>query len=353
MSFDGAIAQTSSWRANVAISAALEVWPHLQEYSVMKNTSSRDWLVNKICALCAFACVGDDPLMMSGCDAVLLARLFIEEQQLDEGRSNSVGKYGSKFHPSSDTSMSYTDNDGRGTRPLTVGEVQANWSEQGLRDTLRVKYHVNYKDPMPIIQKKIKALSEIPFTRKDDTLPQINSLLVEAIVESDFEVFVLVGHTTHMEMVKELLSHYIGEKMITCIDKDGNYDVASSGRVLLVAPKEDQSHHDVIRQIVSEVPSGSFIHAIHGSWSTLQQAKVLLGDDSPRLREGFGKVSGTTSTSSNTHKSKSSLLKLSLPAWADTVDPRQLNDALMDPWTGIIEETAFLESLSAKISLKK
>ena len=70
---------------------------------------------------------------------------------------------------------------------------------------------------------------------------------------------------------------------------------------------------------------------------------------SPRLHEGFGKVSGTT-TGSNTHKSESSLLKLSLPAWADTVDPKQLNDALMDPWTGIIEETAFLESLSAKIS---
>ena len=43
-----------------------------------------------------------------------------------------------------------------GSRPLTVGEIAANWLDGGhLRDTVRVKYSIDRKDPLPILRRKI------------------------------------------------------------------------------------------------------------------------------------------------------------------------------------------------------
>jgi hypothetical protein len=177
LSYDGVIADTKQWRSNLAISAALNTWPQLAQHNLIGATGdqNRDWLINKLSALSDVTVTGEDGMM--GCDAVLLARVLLEEQLLDEGRSNGCrGKYGSKFHPSSDSEekqqqqqqqqnqQNQHQQEGgsvQGSRPLTVGEIASNWNDGAcLKDTVRIKYNVDRKDPIPIIREEIKALLE-------------------------------------------------------------------------------------------------------------------------------------------------------------------------------------------------
>ena len=169
-SFDGAIADTSEWCSLLAIDVALKTWPHLQDIlaeltgsSIVNHDHIREdqsWLVNKMCALSHVLHSSIDDMM--GCEAVLLARLLIEEQSLDLGRSSGCkGKYGSKYHPS-ESKLSGNDviSGGRdhknGSRPLTVGEIAINWCDGAcVKDTLRAKYHIDFKDPFPTIKENI------------------------------------------------------------------------------------------------------------------------------------------------------------------------------------------------------
>jgi hypothetical protein len=42
-----------------------------------------------------------------------------------------------------------------------VGEIASNWNDGAcLKDTVRIKYNVDRKDPIPIIREEIKALLE-------------------------------------------------------------------------------------------------------------------------------------------------------------------------------------------------
>jgi hypothetical protein len=169
-SFDGAIADTSKWRSRLAVDVAMKTWPHLQELLAELTGSSnvshddiakdQTWLINKMCALSHVMYSSTDGMM--GCEAVLLARLLIEEQTLDLGRSSGCkGKYGSKYHPStSEQSGNSKNSDGgnesNGSRPLTVGEIAANWCDGGcLKDTLRAKYNIDFKDPFPTIKENL------------------------------------------------------------------------------------------------------------------------------------------------------------------------------------------------------
>lgn len=171
LSFDGVIASTVRHRADLAIEVALNIWPHLQGLLLTSgdNASSANeiWLINKMTA-CAYVTRGKSNDGLLGCDEVLLARLLLEEQALDAKKSmGKKGKYASKFHPSSnirnhaseeseDSSTEGTTN--RGSRPLTVGEICENWNTGGcLRDTLRTRYNVSGKDPLPIIREEIQT----------------------------------------------------------------------------------------------------------------------------------------------------------------------------------------------------
>lgn len=170
LSYDGVVADTTRWRSNLAIDVALDTWPELRDYDSLKSgggdEENRSWLLNKIEALLPVTLSGKDGIM--GCDAVLLARLLMEEQLLDQGRSvGCKGKYGSKFHPSS---ASDEDEDAygkrdlksrQGSRPLTVGEISSNWNDGAcLKDTVRIKYNVDRQDPIPVIQKGITKCLE-------------------------------------------------------------------------------------------------------------------------------------------------------------------------------------------------
>jgi hypothetical protein len=154
-SFDGALAHTSPWKSSMGIEVALEIWPFLKDEEPYKSLHGhgQDWLLNKMVALSHV--LQSDQNAMMGCDHVLLARMLLEEQVLDQGRSDgSMGKYGSQFHPRQSIFRSHNS---QGSRPLTVGEISANWIEgASLRDTIRAKYHIDRKDPLPMIQKNIR-----------------------------------------------------------------------------------------------------------------------------------------------------------------------------------------------------
>lgn len=160
LSFDGTIADTTEHRISQGIDVALETWPHLRE--LLNSFDENDiWLRNKLRALSH--CLISRPGVSLTCDYALLARCLMEEQELDLGRSNGCsGKYASKFHPqqkASSSSSSRTNSSGR--RPLTVGEISTNWNKGGcLAETLLTRYHVNYKNPLPILQKNLEDLQQ-------------------------------------------------------------------------------------------------------------------------------------------------------------------------------------------------
>jgi hypothetical protein len=192
VSFDGVLADTSRQQAMFTLEVALRIWPHLQGLlrggnykihtiaptsSVLTIEEEEDgWLLNKMVA-CAHVTRDHTHDGMLGCDDVLLARLLIEEQQLVEKKTSSLGKgkYASKFHPkvnqnqkdddpvggdddSSSTTESSKRNGHSRSRPLTVGEICANWNTGGhLRDTLRTRYNIGGKDPIPRIREEIST----------------------------------------------------------------------------------------------------------------------------------------------------------------------------------------------------
>ena len=116
LSFDGTVAQTIEYRIDAGIDLAFAAWPHLKELVVIANAEAyqnisngasnhssgsgswkHEWLRNKMRSL-SHVLVARPGVSLT-CDYALLARLLMEEQELDGSRSNgSQGKYGSKFH---------------------------------------------------------------------------------------------------------------------------------------------------------------------------------------------------------------------------------------------------------------
>lgn len=184
----------------------------IQKEHDLNSNNIDNWLINKMVA-CSHVTQDHTTDGMLGCDDVLLARLLIEEekvllQETSAKNFNGKGKYASKFHPkiitypSTATSTTTTDSNGdhsttdedegkqnkenveisnfiscrnntfqdstsqtkkvykrnhSRSRPLTVGEICANWSTGGhLRDTLRTRYNIDGKDPLPIIRETLE-----------------------------------------------------------------------------------------------------------------------------------------------------------------------------------------------------
>lgn len=177
----------------------------IQKDHGLNGSNIDNWLINKMIA-CSHVTQDHTIDGMLGCDDVLLARLLIEEEQLllqetTNKQFTGKGKYASKFHPKIITSASteatdlsssdkdegkhnaaeaeiinsnscsnntvqdsspqktkvYRRNYSR-SRPLTVGEICANWNTGGhLRDTLRTRYNIGGNDPLPIIRENLET----------------------------------------------------------------------------------------------------------------------------------------------------------------------------------------------------
>lgn len=361
LSIDGTLATTSRSRSLMAIGVALKVWPTLKSnmealgmsheaFCVASkegfrykcdNHKQHEWLLQKLSALSSITQQGNDPDAMLGCDEVLMVRLLLEEQRLDGGRSNGRGgKYGGKFHPST-TSPSSSSADGQGksivgSRPLTVGELYANWSE--LRDVTRMKYPVinedsngkaKHLDPMPYIRQYLRELVSTPYDGERHTWqPLVWDILFGCqsdfnngnggIVELRQNTILLLGHDAQICLTLNSLSllgyefdietdlinrDEGGESMLERLStsnrnnsKDHNMMkvvVTTSSKVqerlgqglLLVAPdaQTGETHSKMIERIVldlNERPQNmENIYLIHSSLEVLKQCKAFLGED--------------------------------------------------------------------------
>jgi len=66
----------------------------------------------------------------------------LEEQLVDRDDSTGRrGKYRSRYHPRESISDELNDGNRKGTRPLTTGELTANWKD--MEEVLLTKYGVN------------------------------------------------------------------------------------------------------------------------------------------------------------------------------------------------------------------
>ena len=316
ISFDGAVADTSSWRSNLAIDIAYQTWKSdelLKHYNLDNSNdedydgvapTDRSWVVNKINALMQHLL--SDQNGLTNCDAVLLTRLILEEQLLDNGRSvGKSGKYASKYHPNSITSASSSSSNmedlnesgdesvsgsNQGSRPLTVGEIEANWSKGAcLRDTVRIKYNVDRKDPIPIITDNIcQTLAEENYN-DSSPLPILHGDIIKTLSSSsnnddDCTVYIMVGHESHLQIASKTLGSTIPHEIIhsldeTTLNKNLNMDTKPK-RIYLIAPGEgDRDHIGILQQMIMSCEAGTSIHFIHPIVEKLQQAKVLYGDN--------------------------------------------------------------------------
>lgn len=208
LSWDGVVADTTGWRIRNGISAALTTWPELtensEEFSVNDDNT---WLENKMLAIAPYldgtARGVDDEDIDKTAEFSLLARLLIEEQKLDPSIGKS-GKYASRYHPQG-SHKSIQIPTVRSTRPLTVGEVQANWREH-LLDTTLVRYAVidpegKKSNPIPFLEKNI--LEQELATEK----PLLCTIVADAIVSSkSSNIIIMVRHESDQRVAEETLA---------------------------------------------------------------------------------------------------------------------------------------------------
>ena len=329
LSIDGTLTSTCRSRSWMAISVALRVWPQLQlnmealginhetfswEHNVDRKCDSSEeeesyeWLLQKLSALSSITQQGNSQDAMMGCDAVLLAlRLLIEEQQLDGGRSNGRGgKYGGKFHPSSTSSSNPVATGERstvGSRPLTVGEIYANWYE--LRDVTRMKYPfigdtpegvLKVQDPLPKIQHCLKEFYSMAQQNGTESkiLPSWQPLAYDTLFDHSTNgprqnTMLLLGHESQIPMALKTLS-LLGELDVEVTTSNKAWKLltdnsADRSSLLLVVPEKEETQSKMIEKLTTDINANSDtdhernVFVMHSSLEVLKQCKSFLGDD--------------------------------------------------------------------------
>ncbi|CAB9497600.1 expressed unknown protein [Seminavis robusta] len=352
LSYDGTVAETTDWRIDQGIDLALSVWPRLKKLSVIAGDDDNDdddddfvsdsdtnmeWLRNKMRAVSDV--MVSRPAVSMSCDYALLARLLIEEQQLDRGRSNGCsGKYGSKFHPRETSSSSSPLG---ASRPLTVGEISANWNKGGcLAETLQVKYHIDFENPLPVLQDRIAQLDK----EKQYKVPEMNKAILDALEHSCGNIIVTVGHESDMEMAKKTLSFMNIPLSTVTPDNDSlrqSLDTSRENDESIKLLAVSTTHASIYRDVLRMAHFGSTVYIFESSWHALKQGISLFGDNIPRRGSGMAE----------TIIGKGINLSLNLPKWSSSVegDINQQNEATMNAWTNLVEEIDCAELLSARI----
>jgi len=337
-SFDGVIAETYRSKACLAIEAALDTWPHLKKGLNFNAEDVYDpddgrcsWLVNKMVALSHVTNCHES-------DSVLLARLILEEQRLDNGRSvGKTGKYSSKFHPSrSIHDESYEQEElpknSRGTRPLTVGEISSNWRDGGmLAESLLTRYNVDGADPLPIIKHKLNKKRHQQLSSRPP--PRINPIIANALSLGRDNVFITLSDISQVpSAVAAFSSLNLNVEVVTNISDLLRNNQKSRSKTLSIIPpsNENEREQDTIERILMNMPrdkKSSFL-IVH---STLKMLNNLYG---------FVLLSGK--------EIKNVKITLLYPTWPDDSSIEQKFDAKMDPWLNVIDENEFSELMSAK-----
>jgi len=340
-SFDGVVAETCRSKACLAIEVALETWPHLRNginfnaEDVYNPDDGRcSWLINKMVAL-------SDVTNCRESDSVLLARLILEEQRLDEGRSaGKTGKYSSKFHPSSSIQEeSYESADlpknSRGTRPLTVGEISSNWRDGGmLAESLSARYNIDGSDPLPAIQQNLhEKLTQQLSSRPP---PIINPVVADALSLGRDNVFITLSHSSQiLSAVAAFSALNLDVEVVTnVLDLLTNrvHVKSKSNAVISIIPpfNENETEQDTVERILTNLPED-------------EKSSLLIAHSALKILSnlyGFVLLSGS--------EIRNVKITLLFPTWPSDSNLEQRFDADMDPWLNVIDEIEFSELLSAK-----
>jgi hypothetical protein len=219
------ILKADEYFIQLGMDAAFHVWPQLQQRC---DLTDLDWLRNKLAAISIVLphpnkSEFETPSSSSSsyhlaCEYALATRLFLEEQVLDRNQSTGKkGKYARKFHPrqdlptdassstsGDDTSASpafpptlSTGTSKTGTRPLTVGEVSTNWRDS-LRETLLIKYNVNGKPPLTVLEQAVADMIRKQTSQNALTIfPQVKF----ALRNSSHRILMQVQHSLDYPIV--------------------------------------------------------------------------------------------------------------------------------------------------------
>eukprot|EP00529_Nitzschia_sp_RCC80_P011286 CAMPEP_0113482370 /NCGR_PEP_ID=MMETSP0014_2-20120614/22883_1 /TAXON_ID=2857 /ORGANISM="Nitzschia sp." /LENGTH=613 /DNA_ID=CAMNT_0000375883 /DNA_START=95 /DNA_END=1936 /DNA_ORIENTATION=- /assembly_acc=CAM_ASM_000159 len=244
------VIDTTPLYVKLGIDAAFKVWPgelrqliDIDAYLDDDGNVDLDnlsWLINKLQAISHVLVVPSSSSSLSSsetrhhpaCEYALATRLILEEQALDQNQSTGLnGKYAKKFHPrqelksSTDTNTNRNSNGSsssdaglnsttdstpsysttqqqsttRGTRPLTVGELVANWRDS-IRETLTLKYNVDRKDPIPVLDRTIVEL-----LKHEDQLPELFPNLKWGLTHSDRTVIIACRHRCDVDILRPCL----------------------------------------------------------------------------------------------------------------------------------------------------
>ena len=372
-SFDSALASMVEYKSKIAIQAAIRVWPSLLSVvdelgmKPYDNADSGDdylWLIQKLGALSSLTQQGDRPDEMLGCDEVLLTRMLLEEQLLDDGRSNGRGgKYGGKFHPGKRTGKQMGEKKNKnnvGSRPLTVGEIYANWSE--LRYVTHNKYpflkedqdgKVTMHDPLPEIR---RVLCKLHSQTEPESGKIWHPFALDILRNRNSNNVVLLGNEAILCLALNSLTQLLGDtahvtvtNSTTIWSEIKHQQTEDKHSLLLLVPDSaiEETQSALMRQIIfnaasDEDSTNRNIYVAHGSIDVLKKCKSFLGEDPPLLSNGLRRCAisiGNSKTSAT----------LFLPSWTKNVHPTQLNDAAMDPWLNVASEELFEELASAVI----
>lgn len=312
--FDGCLADTREWRIQSGIDTACQVWPKVSE--ALEAYDDRSWLENKLRALAHVLSARD--AACATCEYALAVRMLLEEQELDAGRSNGLtGKYASRFHPKQERQPGAETQSG--TRPLTVGEISANWDEGGLiRETLLTKYHIDYKYPLPLLQKAVEESEASYETPK--LLMDVSEVL------SGTRYMIAVDHPSDLAMAEGSLAS------LDVLLVDGMQAALSCDVIpMLIRSKS------TVRDLLEALPQGSTLHVIDASWSSLKKHVRLFGDNIPRLPLSVGRS-----------EIKGKHLALWLAAWAGNSHPNHGSAATMNPWTHSLTLEELHEQLASR-----
>lgn len=371
-SFESALSNMVEYKSKIAIQAAIRVWPSLlsvvEELGMQPydDADSRDdylWLIQKLGALSSLTQQGDSPDEMLGCEEVLLTRMLLEEQLLDDGRSNGRGgKYGGKFHPGKGTATKMEEKKNAnhvGSRPLTVGEIYANWSE--LRYVTHNKYpflredesgKVTLHDPLPEIR---RVLCKLYSEAKPETDEIWHPFALDILRNRKSNNVVLLGNEASLSLVLNSLTQLLGDtthvtvtNSTTIWSEIKHQQTEDTYSLLLLVPDTaiEETQTALIRQIIMSAASdedGSNRNIyVAGSLDVLKKCKGFLGEDPPILSNGLRRCAisiGNSKTSAT----------LFLPSWTKNVHPTQQNEAAMDPWLNVASEELLEELASAVI----
>jgi hypothetical protein len=343
----------------LGMDAARTVWPHLND---LCDDNDLGWVENKLAAI-SHILSPPSPSMANqhhpACEYALATRLILEEQALDQNQSTGKsGKYAKRFHPREELPLSRVAEKGRvdddddhddvssstnneyrpsvSTRPLTVGELAANWRDS-IRETLQVRYRRESNDPIQdldaVIHESIRELLHRAQTSPQSTpIVQLFPQTRFALSNTVRKVLIQTRHDTDCEILLQSLknagnNNFVRFQIASCVD-DALSRSASDG-VVVLRPRGSplpSDKGDVLRQVLhSEARffEGTTVTYIDTSWHRIQESIPLFGDSIPRH---------------GTNKAKcvvpGRFLSLYLAEWPGMVHPQESkNAAILNPWT--------------------